>query len=672
MRGGREELAGLLGRAGLEIVGDWRVEEVLPPGAAWRRVVGFQAEPTVTVRSDRPDPVAELNRQWHRLASEAGILGGDDVFLVSVAGNWKREAAGFWARVRLTDDWDLAGVLGERPGQPEFVTLSADGQAMVAATTEEYDVWLITEDRIGARQDAAARAAADETPEEREAAWAALFRGPRPGEELLDAWARGLSLNPAAPADLRARLLERSPYVMYNPLPTEVVDAALAHPDWKFRRRMAESQSNISPEQWARTILGEREERHRWLLTLIAAERRAELDADTCRALAADPSPRVRSEAARLRCLPEDLSVTLAADPDGGVRSVACWDAWPHLDTPAREALLADPDDRVRAAALLLHHREHPMSRPVFEAQEVEDHALKTCRLDRDLAAHLVRHGEPARRRALAANPRLDPDLAALLAEDPDAGVRYEVSIRADLTEEQRARVRIDFDPAIHAHALDWVRDLHHDPAAMRRLAASAHPLVRRSVARARRLPPDVVERLARDEDRVVRLFLAESCDDAPGDMLLEVWQWWTGSLSHPDRPRGHPNFPRRGLLRYADDPDPRMRQLALDDPESTPDLVERHSRDGHADVRHRAAGDPRLSAAGAARLLDDPHGHIRVLAARHPRLPARLLTGLLRRLPEAEAAAHNPSLPVEVMRRMADAMELPDRSAPVTPRWLS
>jgi outer membrane protein assembly factor BamB len=57
---------------------------------------------------------------------------------------------------------------------------------------------------------------------------------------------------------------------------------------------------------------------------------------------------------------------------------------------------------------------------------------------------------------------------------------------------------------------------------------------------------------LARDEDRVVQLFLAESCDDAPADMLLEVWQWWTGSLSRPDRPHGHPNFPRHGLLRYS------------------------------------------------------------------------------------------------------------------------
>ncbi|MFJ8023629.1 HEAT repeat domain-containing protein [Streptomyces sp. NPDC096311] len=75
--------------------------------------------------------------------------------------------------------------------------------------------------------------------------------------------------------------------------------------------------------------------------------------------------------------------------------------------------------------------------------------------------------------------------------------------------------------------------------------------------------------------------------------MLLRVWQWWTGSLSTPDRPHGHPNFPRTALLRYADDPNPRMRQLALDGPKPTDELVERSSRDSDEEVRHRAAKDP-------------------------------------------------------------------------------
>jgi hypothetical protein len=383
---------------------------------------------------------------------------------------------------------------------------------------------------------------------------------------------------------------------------------------------------------------------------------------DACRVLAADPSARVRSEVARLEGLPADVAVALAADPADGVRAVACRTAWPHLDAADREKLLADPHDIVRARVRVLHHRDHPMPRSVFDGENAEavegadGRALEICLLERDLAEHLARHGTRSQRRSLAANPRLDADLVALLAEDPDDGVRFQASKRPDLTEEQRARIPVELDPGTRYFELDWVKALHEDEDAMRRLAASSHFLVRRGVARARRLPPDVVELLARDEDRIVQLFLAESCDDAPAEMLLRVWQWWDGSLTRPDRPRGHPNFPRHGLLRYADDPNPRMRQLALDDPESTPELVERLSRDVSEEVRYRAATDPRLPATAAARLLEDPHQHVRHAAALHPRMPARLLAGLLRGS-GVETAARNPALPVEVMRRMADAV---------------
>lgn len=89
--------------------------------------------------------------------------------------------------------------------------------------------------------------------------------------------------------------------------------------------------------------------------------------------------------------------------------------------------------------------------------------------------------------------------------------------------------------------------------------------------------------------------------------MLMRVWLWWDGSLTVPDRPRGHPNFPREGLLRYADDPDPRMRRLALDDPDFTPEPVERLSRDRSEEVRHRAATDPRLPATPTSRSGSSP-----------------------------------------------------------------
>ncbi|AZQ75068.1 PE-PGRS family protein [Streptomyces luteoverticillatus] len=661
MSGGTEDatFAQLLARAGLEAEEAKPVEDVLWPRAAWRPVIAADAVPSVAVHRDRADLVAELNAQWHRLATERGVIGTDGAFLVNVAGSRQGPAAHGWTRVRLAARWDLAGVLGERPGQPEFVTLSADRNTLLGVTTEEYEVWLIAVEGLGRRRLAAAEAAARETPQERDAAWASLFNSPGPGlvKRLAQLWALGLSRSPAASEDVLQGLLGHSHHLPWRrDLPPSVVDAGLAHPEWRVRGLFAEARPTVTPEQWTRLVLIEQDPRRRWILATLAVDRREELTGPAYEQLAADPAARTRAEAARLKGMPAHLLTALATDPEPTVRASACRPAWPYLNDPARQSLLDDTNPEARTAALQRHHEEHPLTRAAFESEELPAlgaEALRRCRLDRDLAETLARQGHADERRMLADNPHLDPDLTALLARDPDDDVRYRVSLRPDLTEAQRADIRIEIDPRARFHALDWVVALHHDPEAMRRLAASSHPLVRRSVARAERLPEDVVALLARDEDRVVQLFLAESCDDAPADMLLRVWRWWTGSLSHPDRPRGHPNFPRHGLLRYVDDPDPRTRRLALDDPASSTELVERFSRDKAEEVRLRAAEDPRLTSAAAVWLLDDPCETVRRAAALHPRLPARVLCRLLRDGETAETAAANPSLPAEVMGQM-------------------
>ncbi|MFI7011176.1 hypothetical protein [Streptomyces sp. NPDC050145] len=116
-----------------------------------------------------------------------------------------------------------------------------------------------------------------------------------------------------------------------------------------------------------------------------------------------------------------------------------------------------------------------------------------------------------------------------------------------------------------------------------------------------------------------------------------------------------HPDCPQAGLLRYAGDSDPRMRRLALDDPDSTPELVERFTLDPHHEVRLRAAVDPRLSRLGAVRLLDDPEAAVRAAAARCSRLPAHVLVTLLRDRGTAEDAARNTAIPLGVIRQMAE-----------------
>ncbi|MGW2469081.1 PE-PGRS family protein [Streptomyces bauhiniae] len=644
------ELHELLLRAGLEKVGHGGVSEALPSRAAWRPVISANTVPTLTVPDDRPDLVAELNRQWHRLAVERGVIDGDGEFLINV-GN---QGCACWTRVRLGEQWDLAGLLGSRPGQPEFVTMSPDGESVLGVTCEEYEVWFVAVAPFGDWLEAWARGWAAESPD---VGWDIVLRRKTGPARLRGAWREGLGANPSASPAVLCRLLDVAPEerlpsgLRYRELPEEVVAAWVAHPEWRVRKELAERP--LTPEQSA-ALFRDPDPHHRWLLLTSVVYQHPPLTAATFAQLATDPSPRVRAELARHRDLPVRHLVALAADPDIEVRKEAVSPAWTHLTPPARAALLADPDAGVRAEAVLLHHGSTPLTAAVFAALPEDtqrERAARTCLLARELAEKLVHGGETVLRSAAAQNPHLDSDLVARLGQDQDPGVRRQVSIRPDLTEAERARVAVEFDPEARCHPLQWVRDLEHDEEAMRRCATSAHVMLRRSAARATNLPPDVVDLLARDEDRVVRLFLAESCAQAPADLLLEMARTWNGYSS--TRMIDHPNFPRQGLLRFADDPDPRTRRLALLDPEAPTELVERFSRDADSDIRYSALRDERLSVASVIRLLDDPHWSVRHTAAVNPRLPTRLLTTRLYDRTTANSTAANPALPEAVMHHL-------------------
>ncbi|MGW0117364.1 PE-PGRS family protein [Streptomyces sp. NPDC003327] len=487
---------------------------------------------------------------------------------------------------------------------------------------------------------------------------------PHPLAAYVPGWER-IAFNRALPDELLIRLLPRNPGLLFRTdLPPAVVDAAVAHPDRNVRAVLCEARVALTPAQWDRHLAAEPTAVRRALFVEDAAHARVALPPEALARLAADPAPAVRAEAARLAGLPAGLLRTLAVDPVPAVRAAVCGPAWPHLDPAAREALLADPEERVAAAALTARHREDPLGEEGLATLGGDGfRGLAECRLAPAVALRLAAHEDPDVRHRVAGHPDLPPAGVTRLAEDPDDGVREAVALRPDLTEEERAAVvaGIHLDTESRwPYALPWVAALHDDPDAMRRLAASPHPYVRGSVARARRLPPDAVALLARDEHRAVRLFLAESCDDAPPELLLEVWGWWTGSLSFPGRPRTHPRFPRDGLLRFAADPDPRLRRLALDDPAATPELVEEFSRDPSEEVRQDAARDPRLRPETVRRLLDDPDRSVRAFAARHPALPRGVLLRLLGDGTTAEDAVLNPALPAPVTRRIVDLLDTP------------
>ncbi|MGE7386267.1 hypothetical protein ACQKM2_12410 [Streptomyces sp. NPDC004126] len=627
----REQLHAFLPRTGLTVVEDVRPGGLFPPEAAWRIARGTAA-PAGAARE------ALDTAWWRRLAND------DGEFLVAVFGHRIGGNDSWWTRVRAAD-----GAVPRLTGDPGFVALSLDGQVLLAELPGADGPRATALDRLPERLEEAAAAAGRETEAERAAVWAAVPG--RPAWPLH--WAERIGFNPAAPDELLIRLLDVEEGFLHGCDRPAVLDAAVAHPDPRVRSTPAETfRPKLTSDQWVRLVRAEPSPARRVLRAERARTWGAELPDDLYDELLAGPA---RASAAELPGVPARHLPTLATDPDPRVRAAACA-RWEEIAAPQRDRLLADTDDLVRTEALLAHHTGIPLPREVYAALPEPRRALGQCRLEPGLEAELVRHGTAKERRTLAANPRLGPLGVAVLAEDPDEDVRSGVALRPDLDEEQRAAVRHAFDPDLMSYTLPWVERLHGDADAMRRLAASSHPLVRRSVARARHLPPDVVRRLARDEDPPVRLFLAESCDDAPAELLLDVWRWWDGSFSHPDRPRGHPNFPRTGLLRHAGDPAGRMRRLVLDDPQSTPADVARLARDPEAEVRRRAAEDPRLSPADAVRLLNDPETAVRGSAMRNPRLPARVLAGLLHDRDTAGAAVTNPAIPVPVLHRILDA----------------
>ncbi|MFB7617990.1 PE-PGRS family protein [Kitasatospora sp. NPDC056181] len=490
--------------------------------------------------------------------------------------------------------------------------------------------------------------------------WEPVLAWTTASPELSHKWRDGLAENRTAPADVLIGILhdtpeERVPFGLhYRQLPEEVVDAWIAHPRPRVRRNLG-GRAGLTPAQRER-LFREADAWLRRILLVGLVDAGLELTDATFDLLAVDPADPVRSELALHHGLPVRHLVAFAADRDASVRRAVTPRAWPHLDDTARAALLADPDGSVRATARLRHHEEVPLAAADFDALpdgSARERAAERCVLTRELVEALAHGPDADLRRAVAQNAGLDADLVAVLGQDPDNSVRWQVSLRPELSEEQRSGIRFEKDPGLRIPLLDWVREQHDDPAAMRRLAASGHFLVRRSVACAENLPQDVADLLARDEDHAVRLLLAESCAQAPAELLSEMWRTWGGTSV--GRMPGHPNFPREHVLRHADHPDPRMRELALDDPDSTEEMVERLGRDPAYGVRRRALWDRRLSVASVIRLLDDPHDGIRSMAAGDRRLPAHVLAGLLADPETAEAAAGNEALPVEVMRHLLE-----------------
>ncbi|WP_239067795.1 hypothetical protein [Actinomadura bangladeshensis] len=420
-------------------------------------------------------------------------------------------------------------------------------------------------------------------------------------------WVEGLSDNPAAPDDVVLRLLSIGAISFYTrkEWSVKVSEAALHHADPTVRRGFA----------------------------LHGGDQRFQL--------VRDPDMAVRRALAGCweygKRLPEEVLEILADDPDDHVRYEVVF----HANVPRQSLikLLSDPMDDIRDEAR--ERLAKALGGPPGGWMPMTD----------EEADVLVTSEDAAERERAAQNPLLPAGAVRKLARDPEPGVRLAASSHPALTEDERAAIDIEIDPAIRHRLPAWTLSLPLDPAESRRHATSAHVLIRRGMARRKDLPEDVKARLAADEDFAVRLLFAENNDDAPVELLLEIWREWEGLSQWKIRAR----IPHEGLRRFADDPHPRMRALALDDPQTPAELVDKLSRDEEPWVRWCALHDARLTPERVVELLEDDNPNLHRDAAADPRLPLPLLLEALEETRLAAAAARNPSLPVHVMHELLD-----------------
>ncbi|MEV0225794.1 hypothetical protein [Streptomyces sp. NPDC050704] len=405
------------------------------------------------------------------------------------------------------------------------------------------------------------------------------------------------------------------------------------------------------------------------------------------RLLAADPVVDRRARLAACSGLPPDVVATLAADPD--VRVVAELALWATPDMAA--ALVGHPHAEVRRAvaaneatppavlaALItgeglpparwclvcdreetpfVHHPQCP--RPDCDllpgascdgshestVHETQRMALGNPATPTEAVVSFVDHPSPLLRWALAARPDLPPEVLGRLAADPLPGVR------ADLAENPA----ID-DTLIRALAADRDHDvrrrLAHNPHVpldvLTRLAGAAKIgstlLPRIAVA-----SPDEAKELAESPNPAARMLLAQR-RDLPAEIRDALAADPDAKVVKSIAP--HPGLSETRLRAMVDRHGAQVIAKVAANPDATSALLDDLTRHGPSIrkalrevARHRNATAPALLACLADK-------QARPIAAGHPALPPQVIAELLTDTDwqVAEAAAANPSLPLDVM----------------------
>ncbi|MFI0925914.1 hypothetical protein ACH4TP_18535 [Streptomyces sp. NPDC021012] len=127
--------------SGLRVLDLDRASHLPDVPRAHRAFAGYEVKPTVSVSRDLPDAAAELDRQWNSLTTSAHLTDPAGEFCMLAPGPGSHDIG--WIRVKDPIGTNLPSRILAATGDPEFLTVSVDGQTMCAVSDEEYDHWIV-------------------------------------------------------------------------------------------------------------------------------------------------------------------------------------------------------------------------------------------------------------------------------------------------------------------------------------------------------------------------------------------------------------------------------------------------------------------------------------------------------------------------------------------------
>jgi hypothetical protein len=271
---------------------------------------------------------------------------------------------------------------------------------------------------------------------------------------------------------------------------------------------------------------------------------------------------------------------------------------------------------------------------------------------------HLILNADlPVAQRYLAERTDLPADVQSLLVRHGDAAVRETISERPDLDPEEVARLVADDSPTVgYAAARSGLHRLSADTAA--EILASAPLATRIAIALDHTIRTrEILERLARDQDSLVRLSLARrsdltSCDDSSENVMDLLAHDSDVDVRCAVAERG--DLTKETRLRLASDSDATVRIVLASSTQLLADLIPVLADDPDATVRRVIAERSHLRPSTIASLHADTDTGVRERIARHTETPPDLLALLTEDVEESVriAAISNPHTPTDAIDR--------------------